>query len=122
MLIADISTAPRLRAPIPGGPTAAPLIQAGGPDRVAAVHLEIPAGGEMPEHDHGASEILLIPLSGTAELRYQGQVRALTAGMAAHIATGERVGLANRGNEPASLMVVASPPDFAGRVAKWPAA
>lgn len=122
MLIAAISTAPRLRAPIPGGPTAAPLTQASGSDRVAAVHLEIPAGGEMPEHDHGASEILLIPLSGTAELRYEGQARALTPGMTAHIATGERVALANPGTGPVSLMVVASPPDFAGRVAKWPAA
>ncbi|MGH3180742.1 MAG: cupin domain-containing protein [Streptosporangiaceae bacterium] len=122
MLIAEISTAPRRRAPIPGGPTAATLTPAGSSDQVAAVHVEIPAGGGMPEHDHGASEIVLIPLSGSAELRHDGQIRTLSAGMAVHIARGERVSLANPGPGPASLMVVASPPEFAGRLATWPAA
>jgi hypothetical protein len=54
MLVADISATPRRRAPIPGGPTAA-LTPAGSSSQVAAVHVEIPAGGGMPEHAHGAS-------------------------------------------------------------------
>jgi hypothetical protein len=29
--------------------------------------LEIPVGGRLPEHDHGASEIVLIPFSGSVE-------------------------------------------------------
>ncbi len=122
MLIVQISTAPRHRAPIPDGPTAATLILPGNSGQVAAVHVEIPAGGGMPEHDHGASEIVLVPLSGTAELKYDGQTRTLAAGAIAHIGRGERVSLANPGPEPASFMVVASPPDFAGRLARWPAA
>lgn len=122
MIIGQISTTPRHRAPIPGGPTVAPLTPAGSSGQVAVVHVEIPAGGGMPEHDHGASEIVLIPLSGTAELRNGSQVQILSAGMAACIARGERVSLANPGPGPASLMVVASPPQFARRLAAWPPA
>jgi quercetin dioxygenase-like cupin family protein len=66
----------------------------------------------MPEHDHGVSEIVLIPLSGSVNLHHDGQARTLSAGMTAHIATGERVSLANPGAEPASLMVVTSPPQI----------
>ncbi len=122
MIITEVAAATRRRAPMPGGPVAAALTPAGVSGQVAAVHVEIPAGGGMPEHDHGASEILLIPLSGSAELRHAGQARTLVPGMAAHIAAGERVSLANPGSGPACLMVVASPPEFAARLEKWPAA
>ena len=122
MLISEIRTAPRLRAPIPGGPTAAPLIPTSASDQVAVIHVEIPAGGGMPEHDHGTSQIVLIPLSGSIEVRHDNKARILSAGMAAYIATGERVSLANPGPEPASLMVIASPPQFAERLAAWPTA
>ncbi|MER6984163.1 cupin domain-containing protein, partial [Streptomyces carpinensis] len=89
----------------------------------AVVHVELPAGAAMPEHDHGASQIVLIPVAGSVELRHDGRVRTLTAGAAAaHIAVGERVGLANPGEEPASLVVVASPPAFARRLESWPPA
>lgn len=124
MHVAEISASPRRRAPVPGGPTAALLITATKTsDQVAVLHVELPAGAGMPEHDHGASQIVLIPLAGSVELHHDGQARTLMAGMAAaHIAIGERVGLANPGTEPASLMVVASPPEFAGRLASWPPA
>src|SRR5579875_3360645 len=122
MHIAEIGGGTRRRAPFPGGPTAEPLVPAEISGQVAVVHLEIPAGGGIPEHDHGASQIVLIPLSGSAELHHDGQARALSPGMAAHIAMGERVRLANPGTEPASLMVVASPPEFAGHLESWPAA
>jgi quercetin dioxygenase-like cupin family protein len=122
MLVVQISTVSRHQAPFPGGPTAATVILPGDSDQVAAVHVEIPAGSGLPEHDHGASEIVLIPLSGAAELRHDGHARTLCAGMAAHVGRGERVSLANPGPEPASLMVVASPPEFAGQLATWPAA
>lgn len=122
MLISDVRTALRLRAPLPGGPIVAPLIPAGASDQVAAIHVEIPAGGGMPEHDHGASQIILIPLSGSIQLHHDGHAQTLTAGTTAHIATGERVSLTNPGPEPASAMVIASPPQFAERFAAWPTA
>ncbi|WP_129305343.1 cupin domain-containing protein [Streptomyces sp. L2] len=122
MYVADSATATRLRAPLAGGPTAAPLTTAATSEQVAVVHVEIPAGGGMPEHDHGASQIVLIPLSGSVQLRHGQEAHTLTPGSAAHIGTGERVSLANPGAEPASLMVVASPPEFAARLATWPVA
>jgi quercetin dioxygenase-like cupin family protein len=122
MLVVQISTVGRHQAPFPGGPTAATVILPGDSDQVAAVHIEIPAGSGLPEHDHGASEIVLIPLSGAAELRHDGHARTLSAGIVAHVGRGERVSLANPGPEPASLMVVASPPEFVGHLATWPAA
>ena len=122
MHIAEISTSSRRRAPLPNGPIAQALTSPDISDQLAVVHVELPAGGAMPEHDHGASQIVLIPLSGSVELRHDGTRRILSAGSAAHIATGERVSLVNPGTEPASLMVVASPPEFAGRLASWPLA
>ncbi|MEU6070022.1 MULTISPECIES: cupin domain-containing protein [Streptomyces] len=123
MHVAEIATSPRRRAPVPGGPTAALLTTAVTSDQVAVLHIELPAGATMPEHDHGASQIVLIPLAGSVELHHDGQARTLTAGTAAaHIAVGERVGLANPGAEAASLMVVVSPPEFAARLASWPPA
>lgn len=121
MHVAETGTVARRRAPLPGGPTAEALIAPGVSDQVAVVHLQVPPGGGLPEHDHGSSQIVLIPLSGTVELRHDGKGRTLSAGSAAHIAIGERVALANPGTEPVSLMVVASPPQFAERLASWPA-
>ncbi|MEZ7005238.1 cupin domain-containing protein [Streptomyces sp. AD55] len=122
MHVADTATATRHRAPLTGGPTATPLTARTTSDRVAVVHLELPAGGGLPEHDHGASEIVLIPLSGTALLRHAGDEHRLSPGTSAHIATGERVALVNPGDVPVSLMVVASPPEFAAHIASWPLA
>lgn len=101
---------------------AAPLTTATTSDQVAVIHVEIPPGGGMPEHDHGASQIVLIPVSGSVQVRHGQDVHTLVPGSAAHIDTGERVSLANLGTEPASLMVVASPPEFASRLAAWPVA
>lgn len=122
MHVAEIATSPRRRAPMPNGPTVALLTTtAETSDQVAVLHVELPAGATMPEHDHGASQIALIPLAGSVELHHKGQAWTLTAGAAAaHISTGERVSLANPGDQSASLMVVASPPEFAGRLASWP--
>ena len=122
MYVADSASTTRRSAPIPDGPTVAPLIPAGMSDRVAVVHMEIPAGGGLPEHAHGASEIVLVPLSGCVEVRRGSRERVLATGCAAHIATGERVSLSNPGPEAATLMVVASPPEFAEHLASWPEA
>jgi quercetin dioxygenase-like cupin family protein len=98
----------------------APLTTATTSDQVAVIHVEIPAGGGMPEHDHGASQVVLIPLVGSVQVRHGQDVHTVVPGSAAHIDTGERVSLVNPGSEPASLMVVASPPEFAAGLAAWP--
>lgn len=122
MYLTRIGTTPRRRAPIPGGPTMEVLVAAGISDNIAMVQVWIPPGGGLPEHDHGPSEIVLIHLSGSIELRQDDQLHRLGPGAVAHIATGERVSLTNPGSEPAVMMIVASPPEFVGRIASWPAA
>ena len=98
------------------------LVAAGTSDNIAMVQVLIPPGGGLPEHDHGSSEIVLIHLSGSIELRQGDQLDRPAPGAVAHIATGERVDLVNPGTEPAVMMIVASPPEFVGRIARWPAA
>jgi quercetin dioxygenase-like cupin family protein len=122
MHIAETSTATRRQAPHPNGPIAQALTNSDVSDQLAVIHVELPAGAAMPEHDHGASQIVLIPLSGSVVVGHDGTKQTLSVGSAAHIATGERVSLENPGTEAASLMVVASPPEFAGRLASWPLA
>ena len=123
MHVVDITTAPARRAPIPDGPTVRTLH--GSPDGVAPVavlHVTLPAGGGMPEHDHGPSHIVLIPLQGQIQLRQNGQGHDLAPGTATHIDLGERVSLSNPSTEPAELLVVAAPPDFADALTAWPPA
>ncbi len=121
MNIIDIPSAPARRAPAPGGPTVRPLL---GPDSgvpVAVLHVTVPAGGGMPEHDHGPSHAVLIPVHGYIRLRHGGEDHDLGPGTATHIGVGERVSLANPGAGPVELIVVAAPPDFAA-LTSWPTA
>ena len=122
MYITRIGTTPRRRAPIPGGPTMEVLAAAETSDNIAIVQVWIPPGGGLPEHDHGPSEIVLIHLSGSSELRQGDPLQRLAPGAIAHIAPGERVSLTNPGTDPAVMMIVASPPEFVARIAGWPAA
>ena len=122
MYLTRIGTTPRRRAPLPGGPTMEVLVAAETSDNIAMVQVWIPPGGGLPEHDHGPSEIVLVHVSGSIELRHNDHQHRLAPGAVAHIATGERVSLINPGTEPAVMMIVASPPEFVARIANWPAA
>ncbi|WP_329477872.1 hypothetical protein OG555_37290 [Kribbella sp. NBC_01484] len=73
MYITRIGTTPRRRAPIPGGPTMEVLVAAETPDNIAMLQVWIPPGGGLPEHDHGPSEIVLVHVSGSIELRQGDQ-------------------------------------------------
>jgi quercetin dioxygenase-like cupin family protein len=122
MYLTKIGTTPRRRAPIPGGPTMEVLVAAETSEHIAMVQVRIPPGGGLPEHDHGPSEIILVHISGSIELRQGDQQHRLAPGAVAHLATGERVSLNNPGTEPAVMMIVASPPEFVARITAWPAA
>lgn len=122
MNIIDIPSSPARRGPVADGPTVRPLL---GPDSgapVAVLHVTVPAGGGMPEHDHGPSHAALIPVLGQLRLRHGGDDHDLGPGTATHIGVGERVCLANLGAEPAELIVVAAPPEFADALISWPTA
>jgi quercetin dioxygenase-like cupin family protein len=76
----------------------------------------------MPEHDHGPSRVVLIPTGGELRLRQGENEHSLSPGTATDIGVGERVSLANCGLEPATLLVVATPPDFVTALSTWPPA
>lgn len=113
MNILDVATIPARRTPLPDGPTVRTLLglehrpSRRGPARDPA------DGGRLPEHDHGPSHVVLIPPHGHVRLRHEGNDHDLGPGTATHIEIGDRVSIANSGPEPAELMVVATPPDFA---------
>ncbi len=108
----------------PGTPIAEALIGARGDWPVALVHVTVPAGGAMPDHDHGSSHTIVAPLSGSVRIvsAADGGETALEPGCAAAIPVGERVRLENTGEGEARLLVVLDPPDFAEQISGWPLA
>lgn len=111
------------RRPAPGGPVAEVVI---GPEDdwpVGVVHVTVAAGGGMPAHAHGGSATLLVPLAGSVRVVEEdgGAVTEVATGATVTIPIGEKVRLENPGDGEARLLVVLSPPDFAGQVGAWPA-
>ena len=82
------------------------------PEPRAAIHLTVKGGARMPEHDHGESDSLLIPLTGRLILRGRATETQLECGMVAFVATGERVSVENPTTAPASMIVCFAPPTF----------
>lgn len=119
-----IGAGTRRRPPVPGAPLAEVVLGAADDAPVGLVHVSVPPGGGMPEHDHGPSTIVLVPLTGTAQLIDVAdgeRVLELEHGAVTTIPVGRRVRLHNPGSDPADLLVIVSPPDFARRIAQWPA-
>jgi quercetin dioxygenase-like cupin family protein len=118
MKIIDTTTHPARRPPVPNAPVVQPLVT----DSLAAVlRVTLPAGAGLPEHDHGPSAVTLIPLRGRARVSHNGTKHDLDPTTAAHIDIGERVALDNPGTEAATLLVIATPPEFAATITSWPA-
>lgn len=110
------------RQAAPGAPLAEVVI---GPDNglgVGVVDVVVPAGAMMPNHAHGDSETLLIPQTGHLRLveAESGAVTELEPGVLATIPIGRLVSLENPGADEARMLVILTPPDFAGAVATWP--
>ncbi|MGH2843870.1 MAG: cupin domain-containing protein [Solirubrobacteraceae bacterium] len=104
------------------GPIVRVLIGSEAGLRTGLVEVTVPPGGMMPEHDHGASEVLLSVLGGEARLVEvaDATVTALSPGAVVTIPVGERVRVENPGSEDARLLVALTPPDFADALAAWP--
>ncbi len=120
----EIGRGDRRRAPLPGGPDVEILIGAQEGRPIGVLHVTVPPGGVMPAHEHGASEVLLISLGGEARVvdAQDGAVTELAPGALATIPVGRRVSLENPGSQPARLLVVLTPPDFAEQLTSWPSA
>lgn len=109
------------RPPVPDGPTVEVLFggDEGGPD-VGLVRVEVPPGAGMPEHDHGGSDVVLVPLEGAVEISQGGEVIAVGVGDAALVRKDERVALRNPGDQVAHLVVAAAPVAFVAGIRGWP--
>ncbi|MCW2916896.1 MAG: Cupin domain [Actinomycetia bacterium] len=83
---------------------------------LAAVRINVPAGARMGEHAHGDSETLLTVLTGEIVLHSKDGPHPLRPGVIAHVAVGEQVGVANPGDQPATLLAIFTPPEFAVRL------
>lgn len=112
-------------APLDGGPTVQVLVGGGVAEggKLAAARVVVPAGGRMPEHDHGESEALVVVQSGRVVIREGGREETLEPGKIALVGVGERVSLENpSSSEPASLLAFFAPPDFVETFEAWPRA
>lgn len=85
----------------------------GGPFReLAAVRIQVPAGGTIPAHGHGASELLLTGVAGTVEASCGCGAKTVTPGTFAMLPAGKEITLANHGTEPATVLAVFSQSEF----------
>ncbi|MER7758227.1 cupin domain-containing protein [Streptomyces sp. NPDC097619] len=85
----------------------------GGPFRaLAAVRIQVPAGGTIPAHGHGASELLLTGIAGTVEASCGCGAKTVTAGTFAMLPAGKEITLINHGTEDATLLAVFSQSEF----------
>lgn len=85
----------------------------GGPFReLAAVRIQVPAGGTIPAHGHGASELLLTGVAGTVEASCGCGAKTVAPGTFAMLPAGKEITLANHGGEPATVLAVFSQSEF----------
>lgn len=112
----------RVRAPFPGGPGAEVLIGTEDDWSMGVALVVIPAGGGMPEHEHGSSAAMLFPLDQPVVIVDVGEQAELEAGPGdvVTIPVGDLVEVHNRGEEEATIAVVFSPPDFTRQLDRWP--
>lgn len=112
------------RQPAPGAPVARVVIGSEAGCRTGLIEVAVAPGGTMPEHEHGASEVLLIMRAGHVRLisAADGTVTNLDRDGVLVIPAGERVRLENPGEVEARLLVVLTPAAFADAVETWPEA
>jgi quercetin dioxygenase-like cupin family protein len=95
-----------------GDGAAIDVLLEGAPEQLAAIHVTVKGGARMPEHDHGESDALLIPLTGQLILRGNVTEAQLTSGVIAFVAAGERVSVENPTTATASMIVCFAPASF----------
>lgn len=119
----SVGTGELRQAPFPAGPAVRVVVGADARESVGVLEVTLPAGGAMPEHDHGDSAVLLVPLAGRLRLVDVGREDAaveLRPGSLATIPVGRRVRLENAGETEARTLAVLTPADFAEQLEAWP--
>lgn len=90
-----------------------------GPD-VGLVRVSVPAGGGMPAHRHGGSDVIITPVIGRVTISDGATSVDVEAGSSALVLKDEEVSLTNPGDELAELIVSAGPADFVTGIRQWP--
>lgn len=121
MRVLPTGSGPVHRAPFPNGPSAQVLVDEQSADgQLAAAYVTIPVGGTMPEHAHGESTALVVPITGELLIRSGQREEKVAPGVVALIDQGERVSVTNETSQPVSMLGVFAPAGFIGAVASWP--
>ena len=121
MRVVATGVGPARQAPIPNGPVAEVLVdEQAGAGQLGVAHVTIPPGGGMPEHAHGESTVLVVPLAGELLIATGEHHEKVTPGVVVLLDHGERVRLANETSEPLSLLAVFAPAGFVRALASWP--
>jgi quercetin dioxygenase-like cupin family protein len=121
MQLVTSSSAPIKRPPAPYAPTVKVFFGGDddGPD-VGVVRVTVPVGAAMPEHDHGGSDVVLTPVTGSVEITGNGESIVVGVGDSALVGRDEKVALRNAGDVVAELIVAAGPTNFVAAIRAWP--
>lgn len=90
-----------------------------GPD-VGLVRVRVPAGGGMPQHRHGGSDVIVTPVMGAVTISDGESAVYVEVSASALVRKDEEVSLTNSGDEPAEVLVSAGPADFVAAIRQWP--
>ena len=78
-------------------------------EKVAVIHLEIPAGLELSPHAH-STEGVIYCLSGELEVFSGDETETLGSGTAMLVPSNTEVGIKNQGNKTVNVILISSPP------------
>ena len=78
-------------------------------EKVAVIHLEIPAGLELSPHAH-STEGVIYCLSGELEVFSGDETETLGSGTAMLVPSNTEVGIKNQGNKAVNVILISSPP------------
>lgn len=77
--------------------------------KVAVIHLEIPAGLEVSPHAHSMEGVIYC-LSGELEVISGSETVTISSGTAMLVSPNVEVGIKNRGDAPVNAILISSPP------------
>ena len=78
-------------------------------EKVAVIHLEIPAGLELSPHAH-STEGVIYCLSGELEVFSGDETETIGSGTAMLVPPNTEVGIKNQGNKTVNVILISSPP------------
>jgi quercetin dioxygenase-like cupin family protein len=107
---------------MPNGPGAEVLIGTEDDWPMGVAHVVVPAGGGMPEHDHGASAAMVIALEQPVVIVdvAEGREFEVEPGAVLTIPAGNLAEVRNPADVDVAIMVVFDPPDFTSQLNSWP--